>query len=64
MIFRSSWIPFETSNHPELNKVQRGEMLYSIRFIDEKSVEAITQRAIKMRSQEMFHEPFDPPEYL
>jgi hypothetical protein len=64
MIISSSWIPFEVSNHPELNKVQRGEFPYSLRFIDEKSIEAISQRAIKMRSSEMFQEPYDPPEYL
>jgi hypothetical protein len=58
------WIQFESGNHPELNKVQRGEFLYSLRFIDEKSIEAISQRAIKMRSSEMFQEPYDPPEYL
>ena len=64
MIFATSWISFEQSDHPELNKIQRGEMLYSLKFIDEKSIEAITQKAIRMRSLEMFQEPYDPPEYL
>jgi hypothetical protein len=64
MILSTKWIPFEASNHPELNMVPRGEMLYSLKFIDEKSLEAIMQRAIKMRSLEIFQEPYDPPEYL
>jgi hypothetical protein len=27
-------------------------------------MQALTQRALKMRSREMFEEPYDPPEYL
>lgn len=64
MIISSSWIPFEFGNHPELNKIQQGEMLYVLKFIEETSLDAIIQRAIKMRSLEMFEEPYDPPEYL
>jgi hypothetical protein len=64
MILTTKWIPFNGGNHPEMNKVQRGELLYALKFIDEKSMESITQRAIKMRSIEMFQEPYDPPEYL
>jgi hypothetical protein len=64
MILSTKWIPFKGGNHPEMNKVQSGELLYALEFIDEKSMESITQRAIKMRSIEMFQEPYDPPEYL
>jgi hypothetical protein len=64
MIFSSSWIPFKSSSHPELNTIQEGELLLAIRFVEDSSIDAITQRAIKMRSREMFQEPYDPPEYL
>jgi hypothetical protein len=64
MILSTKWIPFKGGNHPELNMVQLGEMLYALKFIDEKSSEAIMQRAIKMRSLEIFQEPYDPPEYM
>lgn len=64
MIFATSWKSFDSSNHPELSGINTGEPLLSLKFIDESSVEAITQKAIKMRSMEMFQEPYDPPEYL
>jgi hypothetical protein len=64
MIIRTRWIPFESSSHPELDDVKNGERLLSVTFIEETSLESLTQRAIKMRSREMFEEPYDPPEYL
>jgi hypothetical protein len=64
MILSTKWVPFKSSNHPELNTTQEGEPLFAIRFIEDSSIDAITQRALKLRSQEMFHEPYDPPEYL
>ena len=64
MIIRTRWIPFEASSHPELIDVKNGERLMSISFIDETSLESLAQRAMKMRSREMFEEPYDPPEYL
>ena len=64
MILLTKWVPFKRSNHPELNTTQEGEPLLAIRFVEESSIDAITQRAIKMRSREMFQEPYDPPEYL
>jgi len=64
MIFATSWISFEQGNHPELSGINTGEPLLSLKFIDESSVEAITHKAIRMRSLEMFQEPYDPPEYL
>jgi hypothetical protein len=64
MIIRTRWILFEASSHPELIDVKNGERLLSVTFIEETSLESLTQRAIKMRSREMFEEPYDPPEYL
>jgi hypothetical protein len=64
MILLTKWILFKSSNHPELNTIQEGEPLLAIRFVEDSSIDAITQKAIKMRSQEMFQEPYDPPEYL
>jgi hypothetical protein len=64
MIIRTRWILFEVSSHPELIDVKNGERLLSVTFIEETSLESLTQRAIKMRSREMFEEPYDPPEYL
>jgi len=64
MIVATSWKSFDSSNHPELSDINTDEPLLSLKFIDESSVEAITQKAIRMRSMEMFQEPYDPPEYL
>jgi hypothetical protein len=64
MILLTKWVSFKSSNHPELNTTKEGESLLAIRFVEDSSIDAITQKAIKMRSQEMFQEPYDPPEYL
>jgi|688.fasta_scaffold650058_4 hypothetical protein len=64
MIIRTRWIPFEASKHPELNGVKKNERLLSVTFIEDSTMQALTQRALKMRSREMFEEPYDPPEYL
>lgn len=60
----TSWKPFETSDHPETKNLNRGDLLYCLKFVEDASLEALTQKALKMRSLEMFDEPYDPPEYL
>jgi hypothetical protein len=64
MIIKTSWIPFEVSTHPELNELKNSEKLLSVTFIEDSSLDSLTQRVLKMRSREMFEEPYDPPEYL
>lgn len=58
------WVPFKGGTHPETKNLVQGEMLYCLKFIEDSSLEALTQKALKMRSLEMFEEPYDPPEYL
>lgn len=64
MIFKTSWISPESTNHPELIGYSPNDKLLTINFIDESSVEAIQEKANRMRSLAMFEEPYDPPEYL
>ena len=44
--------------------LKKNERLLSVTFIEDSTMQALTQRALKMRSREMFEEPYDPPEYL
>jgi hypothetical protein len=64
MFFKTTWISLEPTNHPELIGHSPNDKLLTINFIDESSVEAIQEKANRMRSLAMFEEPYDPPEYL
>lgn len=64
MILKTSWISFEPTNHPELIGHNFNDKLLTLNFIDESSIEAIQEKANRMRTLAMFEEPYDPPEYL
>lgn len=64
MILKTTWIPVSTRSHPELNNLQMNEKLLALSFIQDSSIDALQQKALKMRSLEIFQEPYDPPEYL
>lgn len=64
MILKTTWITAPNTSHPELNNHQTDEKLLALSFIQESSIDALQQKALKMRSLEIFQEPYDPPEYL
>jgi hypothetical protein len=64
MILKTTWITVELDSHPELNGYTNDQRLLALRFLDEKSIEAIQEKALRMRSRSMFDEPYEPPEYL
>lgn len=62
MILKQTWVIPETYDHPELDCTSTNQKLLNLEFIDESSIEALTEKANRMRSLQFFNEPYDPPE--
>ena len=61
MIIKTVWIHPPNDKHPE---ILNNEKLLALKFIDESSIEAISEKASRMRILNFFDEPYDPPELL
>jgi hypothetical protein len=64
MIIKSIWVEPLITDHPELNDHHHNCRLLAIKFLEENSLEALKEKAERLRSLEFFNEPYDPPEYL
>lgn len=61
MMIKTIWINPPKEEHPE---VTNSEKLLVVKFINESSIEAISEKASRMRCLNFFDEPYDPPEFL
>jgi hypothetical protein len=62
MIVKQTWIKPNTNDHPELDCITDYQNLLHLKFIDDSSIEALSERAERMRALQFFNEPYDPPE--
>jgi hypothetical protein len=62
MILKQTWVIPEHYDHPELDCAPTNQKLLYLEFIDESSIEALSQKASNMRALQFFNEPYDPPE--
>lgn len=62
MFIKQTWIIPNTNDHPELIGIATNQKLLHLEFIDDSSIEALSERARKMRALQFFNEPYDPPE--
>jgi hypothetical protein len=62
MIVKQTWISPVSNDHPELDCNAANQKLLHIEFIDESSIEGLSEKATRMRALQFFNEPYDPPD--
>lgn len=60
-MIKTIWIYPTGEEHPEVTTTEK---LLALKFIDDSSIEAISEKASRMRILNFFDEPYDPPEFL
>jgi hypothetical protein len=64
MIPKTKWIETSNMNHPEIDDQSKPQKFLTVEFIDEATIEALSEKAHRMRCLKFFDEPYDPPDML